>query len=101
MEYNEARKILMPLIERDMPIGMRAQKKLSVKSIIESMVQLYNGFEMTITMVELWGQEKGNWIKYGMTGFDAAYCGKIGRDKMDEIKEKVNKERKGKGLRPI
>ena len=47
-----------------------------VNEVLDSLLTTYLGFELELSLEEIWEQEKEYYISHGMSAFDCGYCGK-------------------------
>ena len=46
--------------------------------VIRQLRETKKSFNLDLSLLQLWQQEKPYYIKYGMSSFDAGYAGKLG-----------------------
>ncbi len=53
-------------------------RKTRANEVIRQLRDVKKAFSLSMSLSQLWRQEKPYYIKYGMSSFDAGYAGKLG-----------------------
>lgn len=66
-------KILVLIIQKTLKC-----RKTRANEVIRQLRETKKAFSLSMSLFQLWMQEKPYYIKYGMSSFDAGYAGKLG-----------------------